>query len=185
MTEERTSIPTADPSLSSDGEYAELRAQLEHAVRRICPPWLAGHREDLVQVALLRIVEIARKSEQTRQFSSSYLWRTAYSSLVDEIRRQRRRREVRLDEEAEGEVFDSGNPGPRRILESRELDRAMRQCLGRMAESRRLALTLHLQGFRQAEAAPILGWNAKRVYNLVHRGLKDLRECLAEKGMQP
>lgn len=82
MTEERTSIPTSGTPQSLDGEYAELQAQLERAVRRICPGWMADRREDLVQTALVRMVEIIRKSEKTRQFSSSYLWRTAHSSLL-------------------------------------------------------------------------------------------------------
>ena len=35
------------------------------------------------------------------------------------------------------------------------------------------------------EAAGILDWSAKRVENLVYRGLADLRDCLAAKGFKP
>jgi RNA polymerase sigma-70 factor (ECF subfamily) len=69
-------------------------------VRRVCPPWLSAQADDIVQVAVLRVVEIARRGEGTGGFRSSYLWRVAYSVTVDEIRRLRRRREVGLEDAA-------------------------------------------------------------------------------------
>ena len=56
---------------------------------------------------------------------------------------------------------------------------------GRLVLPRRLAVTLHLQGHTVPEAGSLLGWNAKRAENLVYRGLADLRDCLAGKGVRP
>src|SRR6185295_13073020 len=82
-----------------DDEYRELRAELVRAVARVCPPWLADRADDLVQVALLRIYDVQRRSEGKAELSSFYLQRAAYSAVVDEIRRRRRRQEVPLEEE--------------------------------------------------------------------------------------
>ena len=66
-------------------DYTDLRRKLTRAVASVCPAWLSDQAEDIVQVSLMRVMEIRRKSEEDRQFSSSYLWRTAYSALIDEI----------------------------------------------------------------------------------------------------
>ena len=54
-----------------------------------------------------------------------------------------------------------------------------------LAESRRLAVTLHLQGHDRRSSATILGWQVKQVDNHKHRGLVDLRRCLEQKGHAP
>lgn len=164
-------------------EHAQLRAELARAVARVCPRWLADRAEDIVQVAMMRVLEVLRRSEGTAALSSSYLRKAAYSAAVDEIRRLRRRREVPLEEEsAEIDPPDAG-PDPERSMAGREVGQAIRECLGRMVWPRRLAVTLHLQGHSVAEAARLLGWEIKRTENLVYRGLADLRGCLAARGM--
>ncbi|MFP3941602.1 MAG: sigma factor, partial [Thermoanaerobaculia bacterium] len=68
---------------------AELRRQLVRAVERTCPRWLSSEADDLVQNALIRVLEIRRRREGEAEFSSFYLRRAAYSAVVDEIRRRR------------------------------------------------------------------------------------------------
>ncbi len=176
------------PRLLREGDYEKLRAELEKAVRRLCPPWLADRRDDLLQGALLRLLELERRElaagEKSRELAASYLWRVATTALIDEIRRLRRRREVEIDETVEGGLA-AGDPAASEIVEGREIGRALRDCLQKMLENRRLVVTLHLQGYAVAEAAGLLDWDVKKVYNLVHRGLADLRGCLEDKGMAP
>jgi RNA polymerase sigma-70 factor (ECF subfamily) len=179
------SVPTGgDPA---DEETARLREQLARAVKRVCPGWLADHADDIVQCAAVKLLE--RRSEGSGPLPPSYLWKVAYTATVDEIRRRRRRREVALDDGedesatvavAEGTVTD-----PERLQAAREIGRALRECLLRIVEARRLAVVLHLQGHTVPEAGRILGWGAKRVENLVYRGLADLRQCLSAKGIAP
>jgi RNA polymerase sigma-70 factor, ECF subfamily len=121
--------------------------------------------------------------EGNRPFASSYLYKAAYSALVDEIRRVRRRREEALDD---GEVAAAAvtQQDPERLAASREIGRAIQDCLSRMSRERRLAVTLYLQGHSVPEAARVLDWPAKRTENLVYRGLAELRECLTSKGMR-
>ena len=66
-----------------------------------------------------------------------------------------------------------------------ELGVGIRDCLGGLAEPRRLAVLLHLEGFRAEEASRVLHWDVKRVQNLIYRGLADLRRCLEGKGLVP
>lgn len=185
MTTTSGQATTKGSSESSDQDYAQLRKQLERAVRQICPPWLRDRCEDLVQVALIRVFEIRRKSEGNRTFSSSYLWRVAYSALIDEIRRLRRRKETDIadeDLEREAKVHD---PDPEASVAGTEIGEGIQQCLQKLVVSRRMAMTLYLQGYSVPSAAEVLGFSPKKTENLVYRGLQQLRECLRKKGFKP
>ena len=181
---------TADtPPGLRDDEYALIRGDLVRSVTRICPSWLSSRAEDLVQVALMRVLEVHRRSEGNAQLSTSYLRKVAYSALVDEIRRWRRRKEVPLETEDGG--IDpaaepaSGIPDPEKRSEGWEMGQAIRDCLRRMVSPRRSAVFLHLQGHSVPEIGKLLGWDGKKADNLVYRGMNDLRECLGSKGVRP
>jgi RNA polymerase sigma-70 factor (ECF subfamily) len=139
-------------------------------------------------VALLRVMEIQRKKEGAAELNAFYLRRAAYSAMIDEIRRLRRRQEVSLQgggEEDDEVAFDPAAPAPdpERASAGREAGRAIRDCLGRMVPPRRHAVTLNLQGHSVPEIGKLLGWTAKKAENLVYRGMSDLRGCLGEKGI--
>jgi RNA polymerase sigma-70 factor (ECF subfamily) len=181
---------TADTPLRlREDEYALIRGDLVRAVTRICPSWLSTRAEDLVQVALMRVLEIHRRSEGNAQLSTSYLRKVAYSALVDEIRRWRRRKEVPLETDDGG--IDpaveqaSGIPDPEERSEGSEVGQAIRDCLRRMVSPRRSAVVLHLQGHSVPEIGSLMGWPGKKADNLVYRGMDDLRECLRAKGVEP
>jgi RNA polymerase sigma-70 factor, ECF subfamily len=182
----------SDPSLRAErvpaeDETARLRQHLLRAVRRVCPRWLSDHADDIVQCAMVKLLE--RRGEGSGPLPPSYLWKVAYTATVDEIRRRRRRHEVPLDageEESAGMAPPAGPASdPERLQAAREIGRAVRDCLLRVVEARRLAVVLHLQGHSVPEAGRILGWGVKRVENLVYRGLADLRRCLSAKGIAP
>jgi RNA polymerase sigma-70 factor (ECF subfamily) len=175
---------------SSDARWTTLRAALARAVRRQCPRWLSDHAEDLAQAALMKIMATVATGEGDRPLSSFYLYRVAHSALVDEIRRRQRRREVALVEPGAGEerhvVPEPRADGdPERDASFRELGAAVRTCLLGMGADRRQAVMLYLQGHSIPDAGRLLGWSAKRVENLVYRGLGDLRRCLIAKGHTP
>lgn len=181
---DQTMNRAAPPSGTDD--YALLRSELVRAVSRICPPWLVSRADDLVQVALLRVL---RKSEENAHLSPSYLRKVAYSALIDEIRSWRRRREVSIETE-EGGIDPAAerswdHPDPEECSAARETGKAIRECLGGLVRPRRLAVTLHLQGHSVPEIGKLMGWNPKKADNLVYRGLADLRDCLGTKGVRP
>jgi RNA polymerase sigma-70 factor, ECF subfamily len=169
-------------------DYSQLREHLGRAVARLCPRWLSVQRDDLVQAAVMRVMQIVGARGSAREgnptFASSYLYKVAHSALVDEIRRVKRRGEVDLEDTGVATIAVT-RQDPERITASREIGRGIQDCLSRMSRDRRLAVTLYLQGHSVPEAARILDWAPKRTENLVYRGLADLRECLMRKGLQP
>ncbi len=70
----------------SSAEFADLSARLTVAVRRTAPAWLRGQVEDLVQVAVVRIL---RRTAAT-EVNTAFLYRVAHTVVVDEIRKRRR-----------------------------------------------------------------------------------------------
>ncbi len=168
-----------------DERYRTLRADLSRTVRRVCPPWLADRHDDLIQVAVMRVMSVEEKTEGKRELSASYLYRVATSALIDEIRRLRRKNEVALDEADEKTPQSSPSPSPERVAASSEAARGLRDCLGRLKSERRIAVTLYLQGHSVPESAQVLGFTPKKTENLVYRALADLRRCLTAKGLQP
>lgn len=141
--------------------------------------------DDLVQNASIKIMEILSNAEGKQEFSSSYLWRVGYTVVIDEIRRQRRRREKSLEEEEIAHETRSMAADPEELAESSRLGEAIRCCLARIEDSRRQALSLRLLGHSVREIAALLEWPYKRAENLLYRGLQQLRSCLDERGIRP
>jgi RNA polymerase sigma-70 factor (ECF subfamily) len=170
-------------------DYGKLRKDLERVVARLCPSWLSSQRDDLVQTAVMRVMQIVEadppRPEGSRALASFYLYKVAHSALVDEIRRVRRRREAPLEPTEDVAAHTGTHLDPERMAASKQIGRGIQDCLTRMNRDRRLAVTLYLQGHTVPEASRILDWSAKRTENLVYRGLADLRACLQVKGMRP
>ena len=169
-------------------DFSKLRQDLARAVARVCPGWLANERDDLVQAAAMRVMQAVEKKSHSGEgdlpLKSSYLYKIAYSVLVDEIRRVRRRRETDLD----GELVEPAaatHEDPERMAASGEIGRGIQDCLTGLKRERRLAVTLYLQGQQVPGISRVLDWPRKRVENLVYRGLADLRACLQAKGLRP
>ncbi|HSR50406.1 MAG TPA: RNA polymerase sigma factor [Acidobacteriota bacterium] len=167
-------------------EYAELRESLRRAVLRVCPTWLLDKSDDIIQGALMRVMDIQRRSEGKREFNPSYLSKVAHSAMVDQIRKLRRRHEVPLENE-EGTAMPLPAPAvsPERSTRSVEIGRGIQECLKQLIRPRRRAVLMRLLGHTVPEAAERLGWDVKRTENLVYRGLENLRECLKSKGLEP
>ena len=162
--------------------FGGLRREIERALARACPAWLASERDDLVQKCMIRLLEMSRRSEGGAEFSAAYLRKAAWNQLIDEIRRRGRRPEARLDDRPESGQVASPSPTPERLAGSSELGVAIRSCLAKLVRPRRLAVTLALLGHSYREISRLLGWQPKRVENLVLRGRADLKACLEREG---
>jgi RNA polymerase sigma factor (sigma-70 family) len=168
-----------------DAAVADLRRRLAAAVARVCPPWLADAAEDIVQAAILQLLNRVERSGGIGELTSMYLTKMAHGLVVDEIRRRVRRREEAL-EEGEGLPPSAAEAaGPDHQAAARELGRGIVECLGRLARPRALVVTLWLRGASAPETARRLGWTAKKVEHLLGRGRTELRECLDGKGLRP
>lgn len=161
-----------------------IRARVVRSVSRVCPAWLAAEADDMVQVAMIKVVRELGAREGNTVPPSSYLMKVAYSAMVDEIRRRRRMRETPLEDAAEPVTLRAADD-PERMTEARRIATGVTECLARLAGPRRLAVTLVLQGHTAPEAGRLLGWTVKKVENLVRRGMADLRVCLTAKGLKP
>jgi len=166
-------------------DEARLRQALARSVGRVCPPWLAAQKDDIVQIALMRVLKSRKKSELSDPVPASYLWKVAYSATVDQIRTVRRRRETELDEARQTNPDPPAPSNPDRELARKELGRAILDCLARLQERRRLVVGFYLNGDSIKEMMGLLAWDERRVRNLLFRGIKDLRRCLTSKGIQP
>lgn len=163
-------------------EHDALRAELCRAVRRTCPGWLAADADDLIQEAMLRIWRLQADAGHQRTLTYAYLKQTAVSVLIDEIRRRKRRRETNATDlglELEEQAAFTGS------VHSTTIAAAIQRCLHRQGSDRQRALTLHLLGHTVKESAKLIGDKAKNIENRVYRGLKHLRDCLKEQGLEP
>ena len=165
---------------STSAEVDELRQGIERAVGRLCPRWLRTERDDLVQASIVRILERAKQGGSS--FNATYLWKTAYTVVLDEVRRVRWKHERPLDD-ATADAATAHGADPERTWLDRELVRAVRDCLASLSTDRRNAVQLRLAGMRHAEVARALDSGEKRATNLAFRGFEDLRACLREKGV--
>ena len=104
---------------------------------------------------------------------------------MDEIRRRCRRKEETPDEPGTLESAPSEAGNPERMSAALEIGRGIGECMTQLSDPRRLAVTLFLRGCSVPEAARRLRWTVKRTEHLVYRALRDLRQCLAMKGLQP
>jgi len=177
------SPPGRPIQLAADLE--EVRRHLITAMRRVCPPSIADEAEDLVQRAMIKLMKSQGQIEGKPALSASYLWRVAYTAVIDEIRRRDRRREVPLIENSAVAIPASSQPDPEREATSRSIGDAIRDCLLGMVDARRRAVTLHLVGHTVPEIASLLDHRSKQADNLVYRGMADLRRCLSGKGVTP
>lgn len=165
-------------------ELAEVFDRVGRAVQRVCPKWLQDRREDIVQSAMLRVVRIlSQRGEGEGALPASYLHRVAYSATIDEIRRLRVRPQA--DDTEPDEAVASPTGDPEGEMWGTQVGGALRECLERLVDARRRAVTLYLLGHSVPEAASMMRWTAKKTENLVYRGLSNLRQCLASKGVQP
>jgi len=160
-----------------------LRQQLRVGVARYCPRWLTDQTDDIVHVAWLRLRAAFEKDERNRPPGTSLISRVAYCATIDEIRRSRRRREVPMSDARE--IQEPVTVDPARASASREIATGIRFCLSRLTDTRKVAVTLYLQGHTAPQTGRILGWKLKKAENMIFRGIADLRRCLAGKGLKP
>lgn len=189
MPETKTSTDSPEgrqPPISflPDAEWDRFQGELARAVERVCPRWLKDQQEDLVQSALIRVIEIVQRGDGERDVASAYLWRVAHNAVVDEIRRRGRWQQVSIEDQVGPAAPLSTLPSPEQHYAGQQIHRAVRACLGHLVPSRKVAVTLYTLGHRASQIADRMDWSHKRAKNLIYRGLADMRRCLTKKGFQ-
>lgn len=151
-------------------------------MRRICPRWLTGELEDLVQAAQMKLLG---RQDSLDDLPSAFLYRVGHSVMVDEIRRRKRRQEVSVDPLQGQEPPAVSEIGPEARAAGLELGLAIQACLTELKPDHKRAVALHLQGHSTNEIGDLLGHNRKKAENLVYRGLIELRALLRTRGLEP
>jgi RNA polymerase sigma factor (sigma-70 family) len=159
---------------------AEMRARLAKAVRRVCPDWMRDEEDDLVQMSVMRLI----RGGVPERITGSYLSKVAYSAVIDEIRRKKRRQEVGMTPSVDERMADSKVMSPEELARAGEVGQIVIEVLQTLAPERRRAVTLYLQGYPVPQIAEFLGWDRKKASNAVYRGLADMRDRLGERGFQ-
>ena len=169
------------PSTPDEPDVEQLRRDILRAVRTICPRWLVDQADDLAQIAISRLLDRLRATEGRLELTPAYLYRIAYSVMIDEIRRRRRRsQEIPLEPDLPARSLEE-DPEHRAL--GREVRDTIVKCLAALVRPRRRAVTLHLLGHSVAEISRLLECGHKQAENLVYRGVGNLRDCLRSRGV--
>jgi RNA polymerase sigma-70 factor (ECF subfamily) len=147
--------------------------------------------DDIAQEAALRLWR-ALERERNITHLASYVYRVAVTATLDAFRRRRATREIDLGigddlQPAVMEATATRQPpadSPERAASTAELYERLERCLLRVAEPRRAAVRLHLQGFTTHEIAELSGFTEAKARNLAYRGLEDLRRHLGDEGIE-
>lgn len=141
--------------------------------------------DELVQDVRIRLWRARGQSEQIREVTSSYVYRTATSAALDLLRRRRAYPTEPLEPAGEpGEAVLAAAPvGPAEELAESELAAEIVRAVDSIAPARRPVVRMHLAGYSREEIAELLGWTEAKTRNLLYRGLADLRERLTARGI--
>lgn len=167
----------------------EYGSFLRTSIVRLCPNDLGIQFSDIEQDARLKLWRALQSEREIRDLAS-YLYRIAATTTIDAVRRVKARREEQFsahEEEGGGDAdrFEADpEDSPERIAGRRELARKVDASLSRLAEDRRRAVSLYLEGMTSHEIAGLMGWSEPRARNLTYRGLGDLREILKSEGVE-
>lgn len=173
-------VQTADDAEA----FAQLMRRWEGPLRNLGTRMTGdAHRaQDLAQETFARLYARRARYEQSGKFST-YLWRIALNVCYDELRRQGRRRECSLDDEANAAVLDlhsdSSGPPPSAALEAREQADQVREALLRLPEGYRSVLVLrHYENLKFREIAEVLDIPEGTVKSRMSEGLNILGRLL-------
>jgi RNA polymerase sigma-70 factor (ECF subfamily) len=163
----------------------EFGARLRQAVRRQCGPDSGIDPEDVEQEVRIRLWR-ALMRDRSEAAHASYIQKVVVSVVVDAFRRARLRATEPLPEDGSGggfEGFHDAAADPERQAGSAQAAEVLGQCLAELGGRRRVAVELHLQGHGHVEIAAMLGISDEAVRKLVSRGMEELKELLAARGM--
>lgn len=141
--------------------------------------------DDVVQDLQVRVWKSFGTSELIRRAKPTYMYRAAVSASLDIIRRRRafKARATRLDDAHPTFLVDEKQVSIEDRLAGDDLARLVRESLAELHESRRAVVRMYLAGYDRFEIAELMGWTEGKTRNLLYRGLDDLRQVLASRGI--
>jgi RNA polymerase sigma-70 factor, ECF subfamily len=151
----------------------DVRREVERALDHLLSTAPRVHRADVTDLILSRLRR-SRSDTGDERFPAPEIWKTAYTEMLVEVRRQGARPGVKnSDAPAQAAIPGHG------------LGMAILECLQAQAASRRVVAVLHLQGHTEREIATLLGVTRRKAASLAHRAVEAVRACLEAKGVRP
>lgn len=194
MTAERVVDIVTDADVAASTEYSASIEQVLVRFRQVALKAGAAHGlaaseiDEVLQDVRIRLWHARATSGALKleTLAASYIYRAAASAALDLLRRRRARREhlteaLEPDERARGAAFA---PADQAVIGRETLD-GVAAALAELQPNRRVAVRLHLMGYGRDEIAALLHWSEAKTRNLLYRGLEDLRNLLAVRGIGP
>jgi RNA polymerase sigma factor (sigma-70 family) len=178
-----------DPDARFEAVMAEFGTLLRRAVASACPRDGGVQAAEIEQDARIRLWR-ALQSEREITDLASYIYKIAVTATIDAVRRAKARREDPLPEgpsdggRAGESTLPSRGTSPEDEAAGRSMARAVAAAMTRLADNRRRAVGLYLQGLTTREIGNVLGWTEAKARNLAYRGLDDLRAELKRMGIE-
>lgn len=186
MTDEEKLIKRAQ-----EGDVSAFEALVEEHQQRIfnLAYRMAGNPDDasdMSQEALIKIFRNIGKFKGESKFST-WIYRVATNTCLDEMKKLKRRQTYSLDSEIEMdeggvkvEVEDTG-PTPETSAETRELKGAINEAIAQLSEEHRQVIILRdINGFAYEEIAQVLSCSLGTVKSRVSRARKQLQKILLQ-----
>jgi RNA polymerase sigma-70 factor (ECF subfamily) len=170
-------------------EYLTFLARLQTAGRSKAKLDVSGIVQQTLLEAHQAIAELASLNEERQ---TAWLRQALTNNLADEIRKlSAQKRDIRMERSLDagldgsmqrlGQLLPADSSSPSRRAHKNEQLLALAQALNRLPETQRQAVELHhLLGLSLSEVAERLQSTKPAVAGLLHRGLKKLRELLAD-----
>ena len=170
-------------------EYLTLIARLQTAGRSKAKLDVSGIVQQTLLEAHQAIDELANLSEERQ---TAWLRQALANNLADEIRKlSAQKRDIRMERSLDadldgsmarlGRMLPADSSSPSRRAHKNEQLLALAHALNHLPEAQRQAVELHhLLGLGLTETAERLQTTKPAVAGLLHRGLKKLREILAD-----
>ena len=139
-------------------------------------------RDDLLQEIRIRIWKALKDREGEIQYLNAYVKKVVFSVFINEANRLRRERQlisaVENRQHLENESKENCT-GPDDAL--REI---IVESLTALGGTKRRVIELRLEGFTLAEIAQLNHWSLSKTCNDYYRGIKELKNRLAERGIR-
>ncbi len=176
---------------AQSGDVAAFESLIEDYQKRIfsIAYRMIQHQEDaadLTQEVILKIFKNLDKFKGDSKFST-WVYRIATNTCLDEIKKSRRRTTYSLDKEIEteegsmaAELPDTA-PGPEEEAERKDIKKAVYAAIGQLGQEHKQVIVLRdLQGLSYEEIAEILHCSVGTVKSRISRARGNLKKLLAK-----
>ncbi len=147
--------------------------------------------DDIEQEVAIKLLNLIKSDPENEKVSSySYIYRITANVIIDLARKnQKNKGEITLASDENDEGFYSPDLvseslEPEKEKANDDLLKSALAVIETLAENRRVAVKLQLQGFSINEIADMTGWSFHKAGNLTKRGMSDLKGKLKQLGIE-